>query len=266
MSKQSPQHHQSLDASDSPLIDVATVPSMVTPSFPAPLLEPLLSMGFSLGRAQRGLHYTGVCSVESAMNWVFEHADDVGIDEPFTLPAPVAAPAVAVAASPAAASIAVASADGPVRYDSFPFNTPFKLVFVVRTDLHMRSGKIAAQVAHAAVGTLMDLQESAQLAASSTASSNSLGASASLSSIHRLNSVRALNSWLSQGQAKVVVQIGSADEMHALERRAHSRGIATHIVMDAGRTQIAAGSETVCAVGPGPVELINEITGHLKLL
>jgi len=39
-----------------------------------------------------------------------------------------------------------------------------------------------------------------------------------------------------------------------------------YIVEDAGRTQIAAGSQTVLAIGPAPVKVLEEITGHLKLL
>ena len=35
---------------------------------------------------------------------------------------------------------------------------------------------------------------------------------------------------------------------------------------DAGRTQIAAGSLTVVAVGPGPEAIVREVTGHLKLM
>jgi hypothetical protein len=33
-----------------------------------------------------------------------------------------------------------------------------------------------------------------------------------------------------------------------------------------GRTQIAAGSKTVLAIGPAPVGAVDKITGHLKLL
>ena len=48
--------------------------------------------------------------------------------------------------------------------------------------------------------------------------------------------------------------------------RAESLGIPNYIVVDAGRTQIAAGSETVLALGPGNVSEINQVTGNLKLL
>jgi PTH2 family peptidyl-tRNA hydrolase len=49
-------------------------------------------------------------------------------------------------------------------------------------------------------------------------------------------------------------------------RSPESLGLPFYVVADAGRTQIAAGSRTVCAIGPGPVSLINECTGSLKLL
>lgn len=38
------------------------------------------------------------------------------------------------------------------------------------------------------------------------------------------------------------------------------------VVADAGRTQIAAGSKTVIAIGPAPKSYIDNITGGLPLL
>ncbi len=43
-------------------------------------------------------------------------------------------------------------------------------------------------------------------------------------------------------------------------------GLNHYLVADAGRTQIAAGSITVLAVGPHAVSRINKVTGGLKLL
>lgn len=37
----------------------------------------------------------------------------------------------------------------------------------------------------------------------------------------------------------------------ALYEKAKAAGVTAHIVVDAGRTQIAAGSKTILAVGPG---------------
>ena len=50
-----------------------------------------------------------------------------------------------------------------------------------------------------------------------------------------------------------------------LQKNAWALGVLSNIVRDAGQTQVAPGSKTVCAIGPGPCELIDKITGHLKL-
>jgi len=50
-----------------------------------------------------------------------------------------------------------------------------------------------------------------------------------------------------------------------LQAQAMSIGLAAHSIRDAGRTQIAAGSRTVLAVGPGPVSIVDSVTGKLKL-
>ena len=47
---------------------------------------------------------------------------------------------------------------------------------------------------------------------------------------------------------------------------AQKAGLVTYMVADAGRTQIAAGSETVLAIGPAPESILKAITGHLLLL
>lgn len=50
-----------------------------------------------------------------------------------------------------------------------------------------------------------------------------------------------------------------------LQKQARSIGLVSKSIIDAGRTQIEAGSRTVLAIGPGPVELIDKVTGQLKL-
>jgi peptidyl-tRNA hydrolase len=51
----------------------------------------------------------------------------------------------------------------------------------------------------------------------------------------------------------------------AVKDACKAANVTHHVVMDAGRTQIASGTRTVLAVGPGPVPLVDKLTGHLKL-
>ncbi|KAK3493284.1 peptidyl-tRNA hydrolase PTH2-domain-containing protein [Neurospora crassa] len=122
-----------------------------------------------------------------------------------------------------------------------------KLVLVVRTDLGMTKGKIAAQCSHATLACYKRLFSAAQLEPLSL-------------------SARLLRQWERNGQAKIAVQTKTEDEMLELMAKARSLGVTAEVIQDAGRTQIASGSRTVLGVGPAPKSLVDEITGHLKLL
>ena len=129
-------------------------------------------------------------------------------------------------------------------------NDPIKLVLVVRSDLGMGKGKIAAQVAHAT------------LACYNTLSSSSSSHPGPKSVLKR---------WEKEGQAKVVVQTGGGDstgeeDLLTLQAQAISLGLCARVVRDAGRTQVASGTATVLGVGPGPKGLVDKVTGGLKLL
>ena len=67
-------------------------------------------------------------------------------------------------------------------------------------------------------------------------------------------------------QAKIAVKVENDVALFELQNKARMAGLVTYIVEDAGRTQIAAGSKTVLAIGPAPVQAFEEITKHLKLL
>lgn len=53
--------------------------------------------------------------------------------------------------------------------------------------------------------------------------------------------------------------------MMDLAETARDNRLIVSVVRDAGRTQVASGTRTVLAVGPGPVRTIDSVTGHLKL-
>ncbi|XP_076236819.1 peptidyl-tRNA hydrolase 2, mitochondrial isoform X2 [Calliopsis andreniformis] len=113
----------------------------------------------------------------------------------------------------------------------------YKLILVIRTDLKMGKGKIAAQCAHAAVAAYKAARKHPKI----------------------------LQAWEECGQAKITVRVDSEDVLQEIAKQAKAVGLLSNIIQDAGHTQIAPGSRTVCAVGPGPAPLIDKVTGHLKL-
>ena len=56
------------------------------------------------------------------------------------------------------------------------------------------------------------------------------------------------------------------EEILDLKKHADKKGLTSYLVVDAGRTQIPTSSVTVLAIGPDEDEIIDEVTGHLKLL
>jgi PTH2 family peptidyl-tRNA hydrolase len=114
----------------------------------------------------------------------------------------------------------------------------YKMVLVVRTDLGMTSGKIAAQCSHAALACYKILQA---------------------------KSPTLLRQWERTGQTKVALRCEHEEELLLLEAQAQSLNLCARSIQDAGKTQIAAGSRTVLGI-IGPTRLINQVTGELRLL
>ncbi|CAN8103487.1 unnamed protein product [Discula destructiva] len=123
-----------------------------------------------------------------------------------------------------------------------------KLVLIVRTDLGMTKGKIAAQCSHATLACYKTLSRQARKAGPASPAA------------------RLLSRWERYGQAKVAVQIKSLDDLEELMGKAQSLGITAEVIQDAGRTQIDPGSLTVLGVGPAPKSVVDLVTGGLKLL
>lgn len=115
----------------------------------------------------------------------------------------------------------------------------FKQVIVVRRDLRMGVGKIAAQVGHAAV---LGVNESKKF------------------------DNQWVRSWFNEGQPKIVVKVNSLEELLQIKSKAEKFMIPTVIVQDKGLTQIPSGTVTCIGIGPAPSEIIDKVTSELKLL
>lgn len=75
-----------------------------------------------------------------------------------------------------------------------------------------------------------------------------------------------MRQWESEGEPIVVLKCGGEEELRTLGETAQALGLPVAFIRDAGRTQVVAGSVTVCAIGPAEISAIDAITGHLKLL
>jgi len=114
-----------------------------------------------------------------------------------------------------------------------------KQVIVVRKDLHMGTGKLIGQACHASLGAVEETKK------------------------HDLNLCKR---WLHEGGKKVVVKVHSLEELLELEQEAKRLKIPNFLVVDRGLTQLPPETPTSLGIGPGEDEIVDRITGKLKLL
>ena len=111
-----------------------------------------------------------------------------------------------------------------------------KQVIVVNDSLKLPKGKLAAQVAHAAVAAFLSAGEKTRKA------------------------------WLRDGMPKVVLKGENEEALLRLETLAHRQGLPAQLIRDAGRTVVPEGTITCLGLGPAPEPDLDELTGSLKLL
>ncbi len=112
----------------------------------------------------------------------------------------------------------------------------WKQVIVIRSDLKMSKGKIAAQVAHASLEAYKKSSSEDQI------------------------------EWEAWGSKKVVLKIEGLREIVTLQKAASKAGVPNVIIRDAGRTELERGTVTALGIGPCDDEEIDDLTGHLKML
>ncbi|MDD5163898.1 MAG: peptidyl-tRNA hydrolase Pth2 [Candidatus ainarchaeum sp.] len=110
-----------------------------------------------------------------------------------------------------------------------------KQVIVVRADLKMGKGKIAAQCAHASIEAMFKAHN------------------------------RDVEAWRETGMKKIVLKISSKKELFELFEKMKKK-FPTALIKDAGLTQIESGEATCIGIGPAEEKEIDEFVGHLKLL
>ena len=126
---------------------------------------------------------------------------------------------------------------GKISVDSSDFE--YKQVIVLRTDLKMSKGKIAAQAGHAAV---------------------------SAAEYARKNRPEWWNPWIREGQCKIAVKVSSEQMLLELERKARNEGLPVALIVDRGLTELPPETTTCLGIGPAPSNKVDVVTGNLPLL
>jgi PTH2 family peptidyl-tRNA hydrolase len=111
-----------------------------------------------------------------------------------------------------------------------------KQVMVIRADLRMSRGKLAAQACHASLGAYKRADE------------------------------RDIREWELEGGKKVVVQVKNQEELFQVYELVKAAEIPSYLVKDAGHTELPPSTITALGIGPEKDEKIDKITQDLKLL
>lgn len=111
-----------------------------------------------------------------------------------------------------------------------------KQVILVRQDLKLPKGKLAAQVSHASVSALLKSHKD---------------------DIYK---------WKEQGMKKVVLKVADEKELLKFKQLTEDNGLVVALITDAGKTVVEPGTITCLGIGPDKEEKIDKITGSLKMV
>jgi PTH2 family peptidyl-tRNA hydrolase len=112
----------------------------------------------------------------------------------------------------------------------------YKQVILLRSDIDMSDGKKCVQCCHASLGSYRKADKSI------------------------------IKKWEFEGQKKVVLEVGSKEEILKFYNQVKKEKIPCFLVEDAGLTEIEPGTITTLGIGPEKEEILDKITGKLKLL
>ena len=111
-----------------------------------------------------------------------------------------------------------------------------KQVIIIRTDLKMGKGKLAAEAAHVSISAFLKAREEDK------------------------------KDWVDSGMKKIVLKVETEKDLISVFQKLKKEKLPVEMIADRGLTQISPGTKT--AVGCGPIEekKIDGITGKMKLL
>ena len=112
----------------------------------------------------------------------------------------------------------------------------YKQVILVREDLKLPKGKLAAQSSHASVDAVLKSDK------------------------------KIVELWKREGAKKVVLKVKDQKELLKYKKIAESFGLKTALIKDAGRTVLEPGTITCLGIGPDLEEKIDKVSGKLKMV
>jgi PTH2 family peptidyl-tRNA hydrolase len=112
----------------------------------------------------------------------------------------------------------------------------YKQVIIIRQDLKLPKGKLASQVAHASVESVL-----------------------------RSNK-ETVEEWRKEGMKKIIVKVNDLNELLEYQTKAKKDKLVASLIKDAGKTTVEPGTITCLGVGPDKEEKIDKLTKDLKLL
>jgi len=127
-----------------------------------------------------------------------------------------------------------------------------KQVIVMRKDLNMRKGKMISQGAHASLKAILNCGKF----------------DSSESNVYTILCPNDVRIWMETNYKKITVGVDSLDELLELYKFAEDNYplIPKTLIQDLGLTEFNEPTYTCFAIGPASSEIIDQITGHLKLL
>jgi len=115
----------------------------------------------------------------------------------------------------------------------------FKQAIIIRADLKMSRGKLAAQAAHASLMSYFEVE--------------------------KVNKEIA-KEWLDTGEKKIVLKVQDEEALKKLYEAFKFKKVPCALVSDAGLTELPPGTKTALGIGPWRSSEIDQFASKLKLL
>ena len=130
---------------------------------------------------------------------------------------------------------------------------PIKQFIIIRKDLNMRKGKIAAQAAHASMKVFFDMMKE-----NIKNNDNSMEMTLKVTNPF-------MKDWIMGNFTKIGLSVNSEDELLAIYNQAKEAGLPCSLILDAGLTEFDGPTYTAVAIGPDELSKITPITSKLSL-